>query len=545
MILNAKKIIINKEEFELKKFKRGLLIALSAIMVLTCVGCKKEKQEVVNTGNGEIPEKLTIYCGLAGYVLKAGAKDLNDTLHFQEMEKLTGCHVEWIHPAVGAEEEKFNLLIASKKLPDMMVYGWNSVQGGPQRYAEDEIILPLKDLMDENMEYLTQYNKENPDVAKQYIYDDGEIYYIPFIRQDEELKIFEGPQIRQDWLEKLGMKAPKTPDELYTVLKAFKTQDPNGNGETDEIPMSGVKFEKGANAVGNLLWMFGTTNDFYVEDGKVKYGVMEDSFETGLRYIVKLYEEGLIDKDYLLNDRSKMDNKVMKDKVGFVYAVQPGNYYTNMNDNGRKVTGIPHPAAEGVKNNVFDRAYIQDVIALSIAVTTANENPSGSLKWLDNFFGGKGQEIMNFGKEGVSFEYTEDGYPKLTDYIFNNPNGKSPQEMGGLSLGTYQSNFPALQEWRYYEQILSPWGKESIETWKASACTDGALPMISFTEEESDTIAQIMSEIETFVSEKINKIVIGNASVDELAEIRATVKKMGIEEVLDIYGNALKRYNSR
>lgn len=529
----------------MKNFKRGLLIALSAIMVLTCVGCKKESQEVVNKGNGEIPKNLSIYCGFGGYVLKAGAKNMNDTLHFQEMEKLTGCHVEWIHPAVGAEEEKFNLLIASGKLPDMIVNDWGGVQGGPQMYVEDKVILPLKELMDENMEYLTQYNKENPHVAKQYTYDDGEIYYIPFIRQDEELKIFEGPQIRQDWLEKLGLESPKTPDELYSVLKAFKTQDPNGNGEADEIPMSGVKFEETAHAIGNLLWMFGTTNDFYVEDGKVKYGVMEEAFEEGLRYIVKLYEEDLIDKDYLLNDRSKMDNKVMKDKVGFIYSLQPGNFYKNMNDNGRKVTGIAYPAAEGVKNNVFDPAYTQDVIPLSIAVTSANENPSGSLKWLDNFFGGKGKEIMNFGKEGVTFEYTEDGYPKFTDYIFNNPNGKSQQEMCALSLGTYMSNFPALQEWRYYEQILTPWGKESIETWKESGGIDGILPAVSFTAEESDTIAQKMSEIKTFVSEKINKIVIGNASADEITQIRDTVKKMGIEEVLDLYNKALKRYNNR
>ena len=55
--------------------------------------------------------------------------------------------------------------------------------------------------------------------------------------------------------------------------------------------------------------------------------------------------------------------------------------------------------------------------------------------------------------------YGEGDYPKLTDYIFNNPNGKSQQEMSGLTLGAYQSNFPTLQDWRYYEQILTPWGK--------------------------------------------------------------------------------------
>ena len=83
--------------------------------------------------------------------------------------------------------------------------------------------------------------------------------------------------------------------------------------------------------------------------------------------------------------------------------IQPGTYYSNMKDSGRKVTGVPHFAKNPGMNNVYDQSYIEDVTGTAIAVTTANKNPSGSLKWLDNFFGGKGLEYMNFGEEGVSF----------------------------------------------------------------------------------------------------------------------------------------------
>ena len=204
-----------------------------------------------------------------------------------------------------------------------------------------------------------------------------------------------------DWLEKLGLDVPKTPEDLYNILKAFKEKDPNGNGENDEIPMSGVSFT-GGHGIGNLIWMFGSTMDIYVEDGKVKYGVLEDKFEEGLRYIVKLFEEGLIDPDYLLNDRSKMDNKFMNNKVGFIYSLQPGNFYKNMNDGTRLVLGIPYLANEGVKNNVFDSTFTDDISPVSIAVTTANKNPSGSLKWLDTLYSEKGIEIMNYGKEGLT-----------------------------------------------------------------------------------------------------------------------------------------------
>ncbi|MBQ7901024.1 MAG: extracellular solute-binding protein, partial [Clostridia bacterium] len=203
----------------MKKFKRIMLAGLSAVMIVTSVGCAGDDEAaVIDKGSGEIPETLSIYAPISNYALKAGAKDNNDTLYFQTIEELTGCHVEWIHPAVGADEEKFNLTIASGNLPDMMVASWSTIQGGAKMYADDAVIIPLKELMEENMPNLVAYNKEKPQVAKQYIDDSGEVYYIPFIRKDEQLKVFQGPQIRQDWLEKLGLEVPKTPEELYNVL---------------------------------------------------------------------------------------------------------------------------------------------------------------------------------------------------------------------------------------------------------------------------------------------------------------------------------------
>ena len=158
----------------MKKMRKLLLLVLALAMVVCSAGCGKQ-EEVVVEGNGEIPETLSIYGAINSYALKAGAQDNNDTLYFQEMERLTGCHVEWVHPTAGASGEKFNLLIASGNLPDMMVAGWKNIQGGAKMYVEDEVIIPLKDLIKENMPNLTAYLEANPDVAKQFTDDDGEI----------------------------------------------------------------------------------------------------------------------------------------------------------------------------------------------------------------------------------------------------------------------------------------------------------------------------------------------------------------------------------
>ena len=526
----------------MKRFKKEILLLLCAGILATAAGCSEKKEKVNTTGTGEIPESVKIFCGVGAHAARAGAETLNDLLPFQLIEKMTGCHVEWVVPSTGTLSEKFNMLIASGNWPDMIVYNWQNVQGGVQMYAEDEVIIPLTDLMEENMPSYTKYLNENPDMRKGVTYDDGQIYYAPFIRKDKELCVYLGPQIRRDWLDKLGLEAPTNPDELYEVLKAFKTGDPNGNGENDEIPMTGAAFANVNYGIGNLLWAFDTHWDFYVKDGKITYGIAEEEFEEGLRYIAKLYEEELIDKDFLILDRGKMNAKMMNDSAGFAFSFQPTLYQTNIDDGTRRVEGIAHLQNKNGVEKCYLPHYNNRLLGTGIVITTTNENPVGSAKWIDTFYSDEGTEIMNFGQEGLTYNWV-DGYPKLTDYVLNNPE-KDRISMCALNLGAYESSFPTLQDWRYYEQTLGSWGVDAINTWK-TADSSGALPTLLFTQEESGEIAQLMTQVSTYVSENINKMAIGAESIDKLPEVREKAMKMGLERVLEIYNDSYKRYLSK
>ncbi len=528
----------------MKRSKKNFIMCIVATLVLLASGCGSEKQNT-SYENQDIPRSLTIFAGMGASPAKGGAQSNNDIASFRLMEKMTGCHVEWTHPASGAFEEKFNLMITSGNLPDAIVANWRDISGGVDTYVDDEIILELTDMVKEYMPNFWGYLEANPDIKKQIVNDDGEILYIPFIRKDKELNIYQGPQIRVDWLEKLGLDIPKTTDDLYNVLKAFKEKDPNGNGQADEIPMTGIDFDDTTNGIGNLLWAFGTTYDFYVDNGTVKYGPMEPEFAEGLKYITKLYSENLIDTDYLLNDRQKMDSKVLNNRSGFLFAMQPTKYCNSeLNDGTKKVLGIPYLIGSNGKKACFNPMYTQSVIGTSIALTTANKNPVGTLKWLDNFYGGKGYEYMNFGEEGVDFAWV-DGYPKLSDSILNNPNLDRTSAIG-MAIGAFDSAFPALQDWRYYEQTLSPWGSESINTWaKDDVDTKGILPPVSLNDDDNEKVAQIMTQIKSYVSSEYNKILVGQSSIDTWQGVCEQMKKMGIEDIVKIYNNAYKSYQER
>lgn len=492
------------------------------------------------------PEEITIFSALGAKATAAGFTSNNDTYWAKALEEITGTHVEWTQPADDVRAEKFNLMIASEEYTDAIVYDWLNVEGGPEMYVEDEIILDLTELIPECMPNLNAYLEEHPEVKRVMQNDEGQILYIPFIRDDVALNIYVGTLIRMDWLEKLGLEVPETTDDLYNVLKAFKEQDPNGNGEADEIPMSGVGFDEYSQyAIGNLLWAFDTHYSFYVEDGEVVWGPVEDKFAEGLEYIAMLYNEGLIDVDYLLNDRTAMDSKAIADRVGFEFSFQPTKYYNDatFNDGTKVMMGIPYlTTPDNDSKMCFNSAYAQSVVTnVSLDVTTACEDPKGLLKWLDTVFSEEGIILMNYGEEGTHFEYV-DGVPQYIDYANLTTEEKTLVQADTMVVDT---SFPSLQQWGAYSVTLSDWGAKSIDIWAEDVDTSGILPQLSFTAEEKEKISDSLTQLETYASTQMNKVVIGELSMEGWPEVVEKFYDMGIEEILEVYNAAYQRYLSK
>ena len=521
-----------------KKFIKCVSLMLSLALLITCVaGCGKEKTISTNTGTGEYPEKLTIFAKIGANALKAGAQDRNDTLPFKMIEKATGCHVEWINPSPTAFGEQFNLLLASGKYPDIIQSSWGGKTADLKLLIEDGVILPIQDYL-EHMPNLSKFIEENPEIRRQILSSDGKLIYAPGLRLDEELKIFVGPEIRYDWLEKLGLEVPKTLDEFYNVLMAFKTGDPNGNGEADEIPFTGIGADSSTSwAIGNIAWAFNTHYGFYIKDGKVTHGMLENEMKDALKYINKLYMDGLIDQDFLINDRDKIDNKILNDKAGFAFGVQPSLYAASMDDGVRKFAAIPY-----INGICLNPTYRSNLVNNECVITSACSNPSGAAKWLDFFYGEEGIEYTNFGEEGVSFEKVDGKNQFIDSYISNNPNGKGQIEMIALATLLTTTDFAMLQTWEGYSQTLLPWGKESIEMWTDTAEYSNALPPLMFTEEESKEISRLYPDMKTYISEIFCNMIIGRTDISEFDNIRNQLEKMNISRVIEIYNQAYERY---
>ena len=538
------------------RMKKLLSMGLVLSMVLSLAACQNEKEQNVSNDNKETentvqsstvatesteidlyeateyPESVTVFTGRMASKVKEGEEDYNASASFRLMEEMTGTHVEW--KLQDDFDQKFQLMLASQKYDDVIVGNWKAL--GAEKAVEDGVILNLSDYA-EYMPNFMEFTRNNPDAAREYLSADGEILYLPFLRLDSELSIAQGLLMRTDWLDKLGLDVPTDPDSLYDVLVAFKTQDPNGNGQADEIPMSG----KGTRT--RLFPMFDTSDTFYVENGKVMYGPMTENYDEALAYIAKLYSEGLYDEEYVMLGRSDLVGKITNNLVGMAYDYQPSAIHRTMAevDPNFQFLGIPwfeNSKGVSVSNVAGD---IARSTAWCAAISTQCENPESVLKWLDSFYSEEAIEIMNFGEEGVTFNKVN-GEFVYTDYITKNPD-KSLDVMLEWEIGSISGCFPQLQLWDAYKQKLTEEGISSIETW-AKADKSMILPALTFTAEENEKVTNIMSQVTTIVDEKKDKIIMGQESVDVMKEVREQLTKLGIDEVLAIYQAAYERYDT-
>ncbi|MGE5550440.1 MAG: extracellular solute-binding protein [Bacteroidota bacterium] len=495
----------------------------------------------------------------------AVTKSLGDRLCFQVAEKRTGVKIKWMCPMSGLDNEQFNLMLASRDLPDLTglpsgMGGWLAVPGGARKFYDDGIIIRLNDLIDKYAPNIKALLKKEPTVRKQLVDDQGNIFFIPQMRIQPEIRVFAGFMIRQDWLDKLKLKAPTTPDEWYNVLKAFKTKDPNGNGKADEIPFGASRMNTNGEFT-RLFWMFGAnigpsySNGLQQQKGKVVFSPITAEYKQALTWIRKLYAEGLIDPDFPILERAQFESKIYANQIGALYGNAGSGVQKHMTNMAGKepktftLAGIPFPKAPGKRGYNFESSVIQLATGNGLAITTACKNPVAAIKWLDYAFSKEGHMLFNFGVLGQT--YTMDkGYPRFTSLITNNPQKLTMTQAMSVYIN---ENWLGLQDVRYFEQyqklpipgVAGTPAWDAIQTWTDSLDTSLTLPPISLSPAESQATVAKFNEINTYVQEMCHRFILGTVKLTEFDAYVAQIKRMGIDDVVKAYQAALDRYNAR
>ncbi|MBO7742909.1 extracellular solute-binding protein [Paenibacillus sp. MWE-103] len=487
---------------------------------------------------------LTYWGEITGNLV--GVKASHDEVpFFQDWQKKTGVKLKFTAPPAGQTKEALNVMLASGDLPDMLEYNFLGFPGGPEKAIGDGYILKLNDLIDKNAPNLKKFLQDNPDIDKMVKTDSGSYYAFPFIRGDEYLRVFQGPIIRKDWLDELGLPMPETIDDWTATLRAFKEK------KGAAAPLSFVSKPRFFNESGNgaFIGAFGVNRGFYQEDGKIIFGPAEPGFKDYLSLFHDWYAEGLIDKNAATADSKALDSNIASGATGATVGNAGGGIgkwqpLAQANDPKAVLVAAPYPVLKKGDTPKFGQRQQAYSSEGTVAITTSAKDPELAVRMLDYGYGEEGHLFFNFGTEGVSYNMV-DGYPTYTDLLMKNPDKLAPaQAISEYARGSY--NGPFVQDKRYAEQFFAlQTQRDAIGVWAKTDAAKYNLPPLTPTPEESSEYAAIMTDIDTLVDEMTLKIILGTEPVDKYDDYLAKMKSLNLDRAIEIQTAALARYDSR
>ena len=447
-------------------------------------------------------------------------------------EELTGVHADINFVVMDAFAEKFNLMIASGEYPDFISSG--AYVGGYAQAYEDEVIIDITDIAEEHaLNYMALLNQNELTLKAAYS-DDSRMYGFASINKEAALPA-DGPIIRQDWLDKLGLESPVTYADYENVLEAFKTE--LGISEPFAINCTGVEL--------GLLAGYDTAMGFYAKDGVVTSGYVTDEMKDYIIMIKDWYERGLISAEFTTNPESRPDeNTILSNDCGmWVNGYQLEDYEKKASDPDYKLSGALLP----VKNegDFIHTDYQPSVLDGNqfFCVTTACEYPELAVKWMDFWYSEDGYYLCNYGVEGLSYELV-DGEPVMTELMTDNPDGLDVRAT--IMYYTVQFNIPYYKDTNNLNSAYTEAENAARVLWASNQDGAWVIPSAAaLNTDESADYALHITDIETYADENLLKFITGDRPLDEWDEYVSVFDELGIEECIAAKQSSYDRFMSR
>jgi putative aldouronate transport system substrate-binding protein len=512
----------------MKKIKTAA--ALFLLFVITACG-PETKPDGVPT--------LTYWMQLNGNV-RFQHNSMEETVLAKELERRTGVKINYMHPSAGDETVNLSILIAAGNLPDIIEHNWNNIAGGPASMIEDGVILGLDEIIEKYSPNYARVLGENPETDYSARTVNGNVYSYTFSRESDYLTVLGGPIIRQDWLSDLELPMPETMADWYAALLKFK------NEKGALVPLS---FAENDLYIGIFCGAYGTKSDFFIEDGKIKFGFAGERHRRFLYEMKKWYDEGLIAKNVYSSETEKELN-IKTNKSG-AFSGLAGYTLGRLNTDTQKknprflLRPAPYPVLVRGDRPMFSQRTLKGGDGTGAAISVSCKNIEAAARFLDYGYGKDGMFLYNFGVEGESY-VMKNAYPTYTDIIMNNPKGLSiPAAMGEYIRGNQLGPFVQANE--YLEQYYSTdEQKEALRVWGNSDELMYMLPFLQFKVDESRELKQISDNIKKYSSDMTFRYILGLEDLEQYdAVYMKNILELKLGRAEEIYQQVYERYKRR
>ncbi|NLC67781.1 MAG: extracellular solute-binding protein [Clostridiaceae bacterium] len=563
--------------------KRKILIALSLIIIISLLcSCTKtpaqttgpsgteastgKSSEATGTGSsnpilnevGTLPLvkeeiELDIMVGYYPFLVT----DVNTHYAANELQKRTGIKLNYELVDYQQVSERVTLMLnAGDELPDIITAARMSFDQ-INYYGSRGVFLPLEGMIENDSYWIKRIFTEYPDAGRQCRAWDGHIYVVP--RYAENLLTIYGAKIwiNGKWLENLNLDMPTTTEEFYNVLKAFKEQDANNNGDpNDEIPLTTANNLWYGHVGGALMNPFiydNTGNQLIIKDGKIVPAYTQDEWREGLKYINKLYKEGLLDSECYTQDTNTMKQLFMGD-VQRAGSVLVGKM-TNIVPAGQPELWQDYvlvPPLKGPSGQAVTCYVPPSVKADTGSVINAkSKHADVAFRLVDYFWSEEARLITCYGEENVDWRTPPsnvlgvNGKPAFMEII----NSFGSPELENRIFG---DNFTYFETEKFVGGQVRKEGDadqyfymEVIDKLVGFEPDEVVPPILPITPEAIEEYNELNSSITSFVNENKAKFVVGELDIYSDAAWNAyldQLKTFRLERYLEIMNEAYEIY---
>lgn len=466
--------------------------------------------------------------------------DYNDMVTLRRLKDKTNIDVLWEQiPAEGWKEKK-NLMFASGAYPDAFFTGLNMQD--VVNYGSQGILIPLEGLIDRYAPNIKKVLGENPTLRRMATAPDGHIYSVPWFEDQQYFQYRNTYLINKTWLDRLGLDIPRTTEELYRALKAFKENDPNGNGLADEIP-STFRHNTTTNGYYELFGAFGLIDaltGFSVgPDKRVVFEPVLPAYKEAVQYLRKLFEEGLIDKETFTQDVKQMLSKTKNDPpvVGLIGS------FNGVYELGYDLLQhyAPIPALKGPRGDQIWRRQDNRIILNYFSITNKNKYPEATMRFVDT---------MNDPLTVLEFKYGPFGTHLLeksggTIEIVNPPKGQDTSSWIGATSPSTSVPLLATKEWlqKLEKSESDKYRSRFYELYKPHiAPEERVYPTLYMRAEENRRLSVLETDVMTYVRRMETKWIVEGGIEAEWDKYVQDLRRMGLEELLLIKQQAYDRF---
>lgn len=532
--------------------KKGITFLLVATMcVATLAGCKKTDNNTETKGttapvvtpdasgkvNGLMYKEGLPIVDSGTYSFSLFVDDSSETGEFymlDEFKKQTNVDVELRHLPYETARERLNLDLNSGDYADVIA-GWTLsdslilTQG-----VQQGTFIPLEDLIAEYCPNITAI-LDLPGVREKMTAPDGHIYTIPYATGDTTIGF--SPYINGRWLKNVGMEMPTTIEEFEAVLKAFKEQDANGNGNnSDEIPFSADPNNKHIEAMAGWFGMPMNKNGIALQGDKVVYAGFSKEYRELLSWFNGLYKQGLIDTELFTQDSATWEGKGNKDMYGVAVAYK-SNEFSGIEESTEKSEFDVLPVLNTDKGGI----WLRDTNGFSVyrtqaVITDKAKNPEIILRWFDNAFALENGIGCNRGPVGKVVFKEGDGYRAIDTKTLpvEEQEKVSWSNLWPQSVPKYlPAGFKFIEDNPIYDE------KKALEKAYEPNLTKDIIPSFWVAVDKIDKYADIATAINEFFTQQQALFVTGELDVNDDAQWKSYMDglySLGLKDWLEIRG---------